>query len=73
MAYPKAAVLVALGWALGGAPTAAKPCLAIATHDDNKLTFRNACGACKRAVWSWGAGQSWFSRGGRVESIWQGT
>jgi hypothetical protein len=65
--------LVALAWALAGVPAAAKPCLAVVIHDDDRLTFRNVCGVCKRAVWSWGAGQSWFSRQGTVESIWQGT
>ena len=53
-------------------PAAAKPCITIVTHDDDRLGFRNACGVCKRAVWSWGGGQSYFSREGKVEGVWQG-
>jgi len=53
-------------------PAAAKPCITIVTHEDDQLGFRNACSVCKRAVWSWGAGQSWFSRNGKVEGVWQG-
>lgn len=54
-------------------PAAANPCITIVTHEDDRLGFRNACGACKRAVWSWGGGQSIFSRNGTVEGVWQGT
>jgi hypothetical protein len=56
----------------GTRPAAAKPCITIVTHEDDRLGFRNACGVCKRAIWSWGAGQSYFSRDGKVESVWQG-
>jgi len=53
-------------------PAAAKPCITIVIHEDDRLGFHNACKLCKRAVWSWGGGQSWFSRNGKVESVWQG-
>ena|SRR5258708_2433393 len=56
----------------GMPPAAAKSCITIVTHEDDQLGFRNACGICKRAVWSWGAGQSYFSRHGKVEGVWQG-
>jgi hypothetical protein len=53
-------------------PAVAKPCITIVTHKDDRLGFRNGCDLCKRAVWSWGAGQSYFSREGKVEGVWQG-
>src|SRR5690242_5905636 len=65
------AALAALAWPGGALPSAvAKPCITIVTHDDDRLGFRNACGVCRRAVWSWGAGQSYFSREGKVEGVW---
>jgi hypothetical protein len=53
-------------------PAAAAPCISIVTAQGDRLGFRNACGECKVAVWSWGAGQSTFSRDGKVEGVWQG-
>jgi len=73
MIVARLATWVALTWTLGGMPAAAKPCLAIAIHEDDRLTFHNSCGICRRAVWSWGGGKSWFSREGAVESVWQGS
>jgi hypothetical protein len=57
---------------VGLLPAAAEPCITIVIHEDDRLGFRNACGVCKQAVWSWGAGQSYFSRDGKVEGVWQG-
>ena len=70
----KIAQLAALVALVGGAvtPAAAKPCVTIVIHEDDRLGFRNSCSLCKRAVWSWGGGESWFSRNGKVESVWQG-
>lgn len=65
--------LVALALCSGVDPAGSNPCITIVTHEDDRLGFRNACGACKRAVWSWGGGQSIFSRDGTVEGVWQGT
>jgi hypothetical protein len=65
-----------VGIALSGGglrPAMAEPCITIVIHEDAaRLGFRNACGVCKRAVWSWGGGQSYFSRDGKVEGVWQG-
>jgi len=69
----RVAALVALALCGGMRPAAAKPCITIATHEDDRLDFRNDCGVCRRAVWSWGAGQSFFSRDGAVESVWHGS
>jgi hypothetical protein len=67
------ASLVGLVLACGATlPGVAKPCITIVTHEDDRLRFRNGCDLCKRAVWSWGAGQSYFSREGKVEGVWQG-
>jgi hypothetical protein len=66
------AALVAL--ALVAAPRAASaaPCIGIVTAEGDRMDFRNSCGECKIAVWAWGAGQSTFSRDGKVEGVWQG-
>jgi hypothetical protein len=73
MKIVRVAALVVLALSCGGVPpAAAKPCITIVTHEDDRLGFRNACDRCRRAVWSWGGGQSWFSRNGKVESVWQG-
>ncbi len=72
----RAALLAApVGLALlsgGTGPAAAAPCVTIAIEQGDRLGFRNACGGCRVAVWAWGAGQSVFSRGGKVEGVWQG-
>jgi hypothetical protein len=73
MTMERAAALVAVAVLCGGMPpAAAKPCITIVTHEDDRLGFRNACDVCKRAVWSWGSGKSYFSREGKVEGVWQG-
>lgn len=67
------AALVGLALLSGGAgPAVAAPCVSIVTSEGDRLGFRNACGTCRIAVWAWGAGQSVFSREGRVEGVWQG-
>jgi hypothetical protein len=67
------AALVGFVLACGAArPAVPNPCITIVTHEDDQLGFRNACDRCKRAVWSWGAGRSYFSREGKVEGVWQG-
>jgi len=58
--------------ALALLPAAAAPCIGIVTEAGDRMGFRNACGECKVAVWAWGAGQSTFSRDGKVEGVWQG-
>ena len=68
---PATLVILAL-WCSGIGSATAEPCITIVIHDDDRLGFRNACDRCKRAVWSWGAGQSFFSRDGRVEGVWKG-
>ncbi len=73
MRIARIATLVGLALLCGGMRLAvAAPCVTIVTHEDDRLGFRNACGVCKRAVWSRGAGQSVFSRDGKVEGVWQG-
>jgi hypothetical protein len=66
--------LAGLALSTGGAlrPAAAEPCITIVIHEEARLGFRNACSVCKQAVWSWGGGQSYFSRDGKVEGVWQG-
>ncbi|HET7593808.1 MAG TPA: hypothetical protein VFK49_00075 [Stellaceae bacterium] len=65
------ALLAALALA-AARPAEAAPCIGIVTTEGDRLGFRNACGECKVAVWAWGAGQSTFSRDGKVEGVWQG-
>ncbi len=73
MRIKRIALLVGLALCCGGTHAArAAPCITIVTHEDDRLSFRNACAVCKRAVWSWGAGQSVFSRDGTVEGVWRG-
>jgi hypothetical protein len=66
------ALLALLASALPPGEAAAAPCIGIAAGAGDRLEFRNACGECKVAVWAWGAGQSTFSRDGKVEGVWQG-
>jgi hypothetical protein len=73
MKIVRLSALVGLAISGGGLRSAmAEPCITIVIHEDARLGFRNACGVCKQAVWSWGAGQSYFSRDGTVEGVWQG-
>jgi len=67
------AALVALALlAAAPRPASAAPCISIVTAEGDQLGFRNSCAECKVAVWAWGAGQTTFSRDGKVEGVWQG-
>jgi hypothetical protein len=72
MARLTLAALAALALLAVARPAAAAPCIGIVTAPGDRMAFRNSCGDCRVAVWAWGAGQSTFSRDGKVEGVWQG-